>query len=142
MDKITPEQRSNNMRAIRSKDSQIELRLRKALWAAGLRYRKHYRRLPGTPDVVLVSDRIAVFCDSDFWHGYDWPAHRYDIKSNRDFWVPKIEANIQRDGKITQQLREMGWTVLRFWGHDIELDLDGCVSSVLETVRKRRSEVL
>ena len=115
MDDLTPEQRRKNMQAIKSKDTSIELRLRKALWQSGIRYRKNYKKLPGKPDIVITKYHIAVFCDSDFWHGYDWETRNQRIKSNREYWVPKIERNMERDKAVTRQLQEAGWTVLRFW---------------------------
>jgi len=113
----------------------MELRLRRALWAAGLRYRKHYAKLPGRPDIVFVSAGVVVFCDSEFWHGYDWENRQGDIKSNRDFWVPKIEHNIARDLDVNRILGESGWRVLRFWGNEITNDLDGCVGKVINAVK-------
>ena len=115
MDDLTPEQRRKNMQAIRSKDTSIELRLRKALWQEGIRYRKNYKKLPGKPDIAITKYRIAVFCDSDFWHGYDWENRNERIKSNRDYWIPKIERNMERDQEVTKRLQEDGWIVLRFW---------------------------
>ena len=137
MDDFTPEQRRKNMQAIRSKDTRIELRLRKALWQKGIRYRKNYKELPGKPDIAITKYRVAVFCDSDFFHGYDWENRNQRIKSNREYWVPKIEKNMERDKIITQQLQEAGWTVLRFWEWQIKKNLDECVEIVLEAVRNR-----
>lgn len=137
MDDLTPEQRRKNMQAIRSKDTSIELRLRKALWQKGIRYRKNYKELPGKPDIAITKYRVAVFCDSDFFHGYDWENRNQRIKSNREYWVPKIEKNMERDKIITQQLQEAGWTVLRFWEWQIKKNLDECVEIVLEAVRNR-----
>lgn len=138
MDRITPEQRSRNMRAVRSKDSEIELRLRRALWAAGLRYRKHYTKVPGKPDIAFVSARLAIFCDSEFWHGYDWEHRQHDFKSNREFWLPKIERNIRRDAEVNRELESLGWRVVRFWGHEIEHDPELCVETVLNALEERR----
>ena len=137
MDDLTPEQRRKNMQAIRSKDTRIELRLRKALWQKGIRYRKNYKELPGKPDIAITKYRVAVFCDSDFFHGYDWENRNQRIKSNREYWVPKIEKNMERDKIITQQLQEAGWTVLRFWEWQIKKNIDECVEIVLEAVRNR-----
>ena len=137
MDDLTPEQRRKNMQAIRRKDTRIELRLRKALWQKGIRYRKNYKELPGKPDIAITKYRVAVFCDSDFFHGYDWENRNQRIKSNREYWVPKIEKNMERDKIITQQLQEAGWTVLRFWEWQIKKNLDECVEIVLEAVRNR-----
>ena len=94
MDDLTPEQRKKNMQAIRSKDTTIELALRKALWKKGIRYRKNYKGLIGKPDIVITKYRIVVFCDSDFWHGYDWDNRKSRIKSNQEYWIPKIERNM------------------------------------------------
>lgn len=130
MDDLTPEQRRKNMQAIRSKDTSIELSLRKALWSEGIRYRKNYRELPGKPDIVITKHHIAIFCDSDFWHGYDWENRNQRIKSNRDYWIPKIERNMERDKAVTIQLQNAGWTVLRFWEWQIKKHLSECVEAV------------
>lgn len=141
MDDLTPEQRRKNMQAIRSKDTSIELSLRKALWHEGVRYRKNYKGLTGKPDIVITKHKIAVFCDSDYWHGYDWENRHQRIKSNRDYWIPKIERNMERDREVTVKLEADGWTVLRFWEWQIRKHLDECVRTVLETIAgKERCE--
>ena len=127
----TTKERSRIMGRIKGKDTKIELKLRKALWHIGLRYRKNYRRLPGSPDIALTKYRIAIFCDSDFWHGHDWPLRKERIHSNRDYWIPKIERNIERDKEIDDQLIELGWLPLHFWEHRINRDLQGCIVEVL-----------
>ena len=134
MDDLTPEQSRKNMQAIKSKDTSIERSLRKALWKEGIRYRKHYRELPGKPDIVITKHRIAIFCDSDFWHGYDWENRNQRIKSNRDYWIPKIERNMERDIAVTLQLQAAGWTVLRFWEWQIKKHLSECVEAVKNAV--------
>ena len=134
MDDLTPEQRRKNMQAIKSKDTSIELSLRKALWKEGIRYRKNYRELPGKPDIVITKHRIAIFCDSDFWHGYGWENRNQRIKSNRDYWIPKIERNMERDIAVTLQLQAAGWTVLRFWEWQIKKHLSECVEAVKNAV--------
>lgn len=138
MDDLTPEQRKKNMRAIRSKDTTIELALRKALWQRGIRYRKNYKGLIGKPDIVITQYRIAVFCDSDFWHGYDWENRKSRIKSNQDYWIPKIERNMKRDREVTAALVEQGWIVLRFWEHTIRKELEECVNDIQEAVDVRK----
>lgn len=138
MDDLTPEQRKKNMRAIRSKDTTIELALRKALWQRGIRYRKNYKGLLGKPDIVITKYRIAVFCDSDFWHGYDWENRKARIKSNQDYWIPKIERNMKRDREVTATLVEQGWIVLRFWEHTIRKELEECVNDIQEAVDVRK----
>lgn len=138
MDDLTPEQRKKNMRAVRSKDTTIELALRKALWQRGIRYRKNYKGLIGKPDIVITQYRIAVFCDSDFWHGYDWENRKSRIKSNQDYWIPKIERNMKRDREVTATLVEQGWIVLRFWEHTIRKELEECVEDIQEAVEIRK----
>lgn len=127
----TAEQISYNMSRVRTKDTDIEKALGKAMWAAGIRYRKQYKALPGKPDFALVSQRIAIFCDSAFWHGRNWQTTKTCFKSNRDFWIPKIEGNIRRDSEVNERLRAMGWRVLRFWDQEINSDISGCVARVL-----------
>ena len=139
MDDLTPEQRKKNMRAIRSKDTTIELALRKALWQRGIRYRKNYKGLIGKPDIVITKYRIAVFCDSDFWHGYDWENRKSRIKSNQNYWIPKIERNMKRDREVTEALVEQGWIVLRFWEHTIRKELEECVNDIQEAVDVRKT---
>lgn len=139
MDDLTPEQRKKNMRAIRSKDTTIELALRKALWQRGIRYRKNYKGLIGKPDIVITKYRIAVFCDSDFWHGYDWEKRKARIKSNQNYWIPKIERNMKRDREVTAALVEQGWIVLRFWEHTIRKELEECVNDIQEAVDVRKT---
>lgn len=138
MDDLTPEQRKKNMQAIRSKDTTIELALRKALWKKGIRYRKNYKGLIGKPDIVITKYRIVVFCDSDFWHGYDWDNRKSRIKSNQEYWIPKIERNMKRDREVTAALVEQGWIVLRFWEHTIRKELEECVDDIQEAVDVRK----
>ncbi len=134
MDDLTPEQRRKNMQAIRSTDTSIEIALRTALWHRGVRYRKNYKQLPGKPDIAITKYRIVVFCDSDYWHGYDWENRHQRIKSNRDYWIPKIERNMARDKEITAQLQAMGWIVLRFWEWQSKKRLNECVDVVIKTI--------
>ena len=120
MDRLTPEQRRKNMQAIKSKDSKIELALRKELWSRGLRYQKNVSSVFGNPDIVFKGKKVAVFCDGEFWHGFDWENRKNQIKSRREYWIPKIERNIQRDKEVTETLENAGWTVLRFWEKEIK----------------------
>ena len=130
MDKLTPEQRHENMRAVKSKGSKIELKLGKALWAKGLRYRKNDKTVFGKPDFTFKKYKLAVFCDSEFWHGKDWAVKKHEHKSNIGFWHKKIEKNIERDKEVNQELSRIGWKVIRFWGNEIEKDLLKCVSEI------------
>ncbi len=136
MDNHTPEQRQKNMRAVKSKGSRIETVLQKELWHRGLRYRKNAKQIYGKPDIAFIGKKIAVFCDSEFFHGYDWENHKSDIKSNRDFWIPKIERNMQRDIEVNEKLRSDGWTVIRFWGNDIKKDLSHCADIIERAVKQ------
>lgn len=130
MDNHSPEQRHLNMYAIKSKDSKIEMILRKALWNAGIRYRKNYTGLIGKPDIVITKYKIAIFCDSEFWHGFNWDTKKNEIKSNQEFWYNKIENNIKRDKYVTEELQQQGWTVLRFWGKEILKDTNKCIEII------------
>ncbi len=120
----------NNMMAVKSFGSKIEEKLGKALWRDNLRYRKQYNKLPGKPDFVLVKHKIAIFCDSHFWHGYKWEEKKHDHKKNKKFWHKKIERNIERDKEVNQLLIEKGWKVIRFWEHEIKDDVERCVQKV------------
>ena len=136
MDRVTPEQRQRNMRAVKNKDSKIELVLRKILWDNGYRYRKNCSRIFGKPDIVFIKKKVAIFCDSEFWHGYNWKENKNLIHSNKDFWIKKIERNIERDKEVNKTLENNGWIVLRFWGKDILKNTQGCfekIKEILET---------
>jgi len=136
MDVLTPEQRRKNMRNIKSKDTQIELILRKALWKKGYHYRKHYTALPGKPDIALTKHKIAVFCDGEFFHGKDWEVLKPRLKNsnNGDYWVSKISRNRERDDEVNKQLLFLGWTVIRFWGKDIKKNTDECIQVIEECI--------
>ncbi len=136
----TSEQRSKNMRAIRNKDTKIELMLRKELWSRGLRYQKNSKRVLGHPDIVFIGKRIAVFCDSEFWHGFNWEQQKETIKSRKDFWIPKIEKNMQRDDEVTKKLESDGWIVIRFWGKDIKNNVQKC-ADIIQLYLKEREDV-
>ena len=133
MDDLTPEQRRKNMQHIRSKDTSIEIKLRKALWHEGIRYRKNYKALPGKPDIAITKYRIAIFCDSSFWHGRDFDKKK-PVATNHQYWDAKIKRNMERDKEVNQQLRAAGWTVLRFWDIEINKNMDECINTVIEAV--------
>ena len=122
--------RSRTMSRIKSKDTSIELALRKALWGAGIRYRKNYAKLPGTPDIAITKYKIAIFCDGEFWHGKDWESKRGNIQSNHDYWIEKIERNIGRDIEVNRVICGNGWTVIRFWGNEILDRVADCVEEI------------
>ena len=127
---------SNNMRKIHSKDTSIELLLRKALWHKGYRYRKNYKALPGSPDIVLTKYKIAIFCDSEFFHGKDWDILKLRLEKgkNPDFWIKKIERNRNRDYENDKKLLFLGYTVLHFWGQDISKHTDECLQTIEEAI--------
>lgn len=135
-DNLTPEQRKKNMQHIRSKDTKIEVKLRKALWERGFRYRKNYKELPGKPDIVFTQYKIAVFCDSEFFHGKDWEVlkPRLEKTQNSEYWLKKISHNMERDDEVNKRLLFEGWTVIRFWGKDILKDTDECIRVIEETI--------
>ena len=128
----TTEQRSKHMSKIRSKNTKPELAFRKALHAKGVRYRTFSKSLPGKPDLSSAKRKFAVFIDGEFWHGYDWQAQREKIKSNREYWIAKIERNMQRGKEVDAALEKMGIKVFRFWSKEIKKDLEGCVQKVLD----------
>jgi DNA mismatch endonuclease, patch repair protein len=135
----TTEQRRKNMQAIRSKNTKIELILRKALFAKGYRYRKNYSKVFGNPDIVFAKLKIAIFCDSEFWHGYDWENRKKDIKSNKDFWFAKIDSNIKRDCAVNEHLISNDYIVLRFWAKRIEKNLDGVINEIEQAIASRKT---
>ena len=136
MDVLTKEQRHKAMSHIKSKDTSIEVTLRKELWAQGYLYRKNYKFLPGTPDIVLTKYKIVIFCDGELFHGKNWQVQKNKLLrgNNPDFWVNKIERNMKRDHENNQKLLSMGWTVIRFWGNDILKNPRQCVKIIEETI--------
>ena len=126
----TQEQITYNMKQVKNKDSKIEILLRKELWNRGLRYRKNVKKILGKPDLAFIGKKIAIFCDSEFWHGYDWEHRKEDFKKHREFWIPKIERNIRRDMEVNEKLKAEGWAVLRFWGEEIKRDTEACVEKI------------
>ena len=126
--------RSQLMAKIRSKDTKPEQKIRKFLWGVGIRYRKNVKGLPGTPDIIIPKYKLVIFVDGEFWHGYNWDEKKKKIKSNKKFWIPKIERNIQRDMEHNRFYRKNGWTVMRFWENEIKKEFSVCVQKVLEHI--------
>lgn len=135
-DRLTPAQRSRLMSRIHGKDTAIEWALRSRLHAIGFRYRTHVRGLPGCPDLVFPTERVAVFVDGDFWHGYRFPQWCGTLP---EFWQRKIENNRQRDRRTSAKLRRLGWKVVRIWGHELQKLPDACAERVTSAVKERRS---
>ena len=139
MDDLTATQRHKAMSRVHSKDTSIEVILRRALWNEGIRYRKNYNNLPGKPDIAITKYKIAIFCDGELWHGYNWEKQKMQLKqsSNAAYWIAKIESNMQRDRNNDLALRYRGWCVLHFWGRDIKKHTDLCVQVVKEAIMDR-----
>lgn len=127
----TTSARSKHMAKIKSKDTKPEIIFRKALYKKGIRYRIGFKKLPGKPDISNSAKMFVVFIDGEFWHGYNWQEKKDKIKTNRAFWIPKIERNMQRDTQNNEALEKMGFKVFRFWEHQIKKELDNCIEEVL-----------
>lgn len=128
----TTPQRSKIMSKIRGKDTKPEMAFRRALYAAGYRYRVDYKKLIGKPDIALKKYKTVIFIDGEYWHGENWEKRKPKIKTNRDFWVAKIERNMQRDQEVNQELDRLGYTVFRFWEREVKKELDRCLQEVLQ----------
>lgn len=122
------------MAKVKLKGGKAETLLAKELWHKGYRYRKNDKRLPGSPDIAILKYHVAVFVDGEFWHGYDWENRKLRLKSNREYWIEKIEENIARDQRNDQLLVQMGWVPLHFWEKEVLKKLDVCVTDVEETI--------
>jgi len=142
MDNLTPEQRRKNMQAIKSTATTQEVRLAKELWSQGYRYRKNNKKILGKPDLTFVKYKIAVFIDSEFFHGKDWETQNLRIKSNREYWIPKISRNIECDKEVNEYLISNGWTVIRFWSNEVKKNINGCVVIIKEVIDKAAAESL
>ncbi len=133
---MVSEKSHKNMSRIKGKDTSIEIVLRRALWAKGYRFRKNYKKLPGSPDIALTKYKIAIFCDSEFFHGKDWDVLKTKLEKGKNpgYWIRKIQRNIERDQEKDNLLRFEGWTVIHFWGKEILKDTDECIRVVEETI--------
>lgn len=138
MDCFTPEQRSKIMSKIKSSNTQPEITLAKALWSLGYRYRKNNKTVFGKPDFTFKKLKIAIFVDSEFFHGKDWET-RKKPQTNPEYWIKKIERNMQRDIEVNHYLLEKGWTVIRFWTKEIKDNLDGCIAKIQAEILLRQS---
>lgn len=135
MDTLTPEQRKKNMRNIKSKDTKVELILRKALWSKGYRYRKNYTKVKGKPDICFPKIKLAIFCDSDFWHGKKLLEGK-EPETNKEYWIPKLQKNIERDKEVNKYLKEHGWSILRFWEKDVKKNTEDCINKIELEIKK------
>ncbi|MDD7219782.1 MAG: very short patch repair endonuclease [Clostridia bacterium] len=145
MDNLTSEQRRKNMQHIKGRDTKPEIVLRRALWKKGYRYRKNYKDLPGKPDIVLTKYRICIFVDSEYFHGKDFESGYHSSKysslrdqimagNHADFWLSKIEKNMERDRQVETELRTLGWNVIRFWSKDVLKHTDQCIKVIEEYI--------
>lgn len=132
----TKEEIKYNMSQVRNKDTALESALCTELIRYGITtFKRNDKSVFGKPDITFPARKIAVFCDGDFWHGYNWECAREEIKSNQEFWIAKIERNMRRDNDVTERLQQEGWVVLRFWGHEIKKELDYCMSVIIGELR-------
>lgn len=134
----TPEIRKR-MSKVRLKNGKAETILAKCLWHEGYRYRRNYKKLPGSPDIALTKYRVAVFVDGEFWHGENWEERKAKLKHNQEYWIEKIEENMTRDKRVDIQLQELGWIPVHFWEKQILKNTDECVSAVIELIDKRKN---
>lgn len=125
---------SKRMANVHLKKSKAEIALAKELWKRGFRYRKNYRKLPGSPDIAILKYRIAVFVDGEFWHGKDWDKKKNQLKSNREYWKEKIEENIARDKRNDSLLTEIGWMPIHFWEKEVNKSLQACVDRIMGVI--------
>lgn len=132
----TTKKRSFNMSRIKGSNTKPEILLKKALWHSGVRHRSNTLKLPGKPDISFIKYKLVVFVDGSFWHGFNWEERKHSLKSNKDFWISKIERNMQRDEEINALYLSRGWRVMRFWDHDVKNQLGVCVREVLAAIRQ------
>lgn len=129
----TPETRKR-MSKVKLKNGVAEQLLAKELWARGVRYRKNYKKLPGSPDIAITKCKIAIFVDGEFWHGYDWENKKHKIKSNKEYWIEKIEENIARDKRNDDLLMQQGWVFIHFWEKEVKKDVSACADLVMKVI--------
>ena len=134
---ITKPEVSKSMSRVRLKRGIAETMLAKSLWHSDIRYRCNYKKLPGSPDIAITRHHIAIFVDGEFWHGKDWEKRKARLKSNRDYWIEKIEENMARDRRNDEELQMLGWEVVRFWEKDIKKDVDACASVIIQMLAER-----
>lgn len=137
VDNLTPKQRSYCMSRIKGKDTGLEVSVRSELHKRGLRFRKHAKDLPGQPDIVFIKARVAVFVDGNFWHGYRFPAWDHKVS---DFWKKKISKNRKRDARDHRKLRDMRWTVIRLWQHEVTKEFEGSVDRIVTAVQESKTK--
>ncbi|MBL1220294.1 DNA mismatch endonuclease Vsr [Chryseobacterium sp. L7] len=140
MDNLTKEQRRKNMQAIKATGTKAEVILAKSLFAKGYRYRKNNRSVFGKPDLTFKKIKLAIFVDGEFWHGKDWEIRKKKLKTNQEYWIPKIERNMQRDNEVNSKLSEQGWTILRFWSKELEKNLNTSILHIEDEINKLKTK--
>ena len=138
----TTEDVSKRMANVSLKGGKAETTLAKALWHEGIRYRKNYRKVPGSPDIAITKYKVAVFVDGEFWHGENWEERKTKLKNNREYWIEKIEENIARDKRNDKLLQEMGWIPIHFLVFFLKKDLNQCVHKIIDVVQVRFAETI
>ena len=139
--RTTPEI-SKRMSNVSLKGGKAETTMAKCLWHRGIRYRKNYKKLPGSPDIAITRYKIAVFIDGEFWHGEDWDNRKQKLKSNREYWIEKIEENIARDKRNDQLLYDAGWIPVHFWEKEVNRNVEHCVDKLIDLVQQRFNETV
>lgn len=139
---VTTPEISARMGNVSLKGGSSERELAKSLWGAGVRYRKNYKRLPGSPDIAITKYKVAVFVDGEFWHGENWEERKTKLKSNREYWIEKIEENIARDKRNDRLLEEMGWVPIHFWEKDVKKHLGSCLNKVIDAIQLQYAKTL
>ena len=124
------------MKAIKSKNTKMEVKLAKELWSRGYRFRRNSKFVFGKPDFSLKKYKLAVFVDSEYFHGKNWETEKHRIKTNREFWWQKIEGNMKRDQKVNNELKSSGWKVLRFWTEDVKKNCDFCLLTIEQEIQE------
>lgn len=137
-DNLTKEQRRKNMSAIKSTHTKMEDKVCYALWNKGLRFRKNVKTLPGKPDIVIKKYKLVIFLDSCFWH--KCPKHFKQPKSNLEYWIPKIDRNVNRDKEINKFYSEHNWHLMRIWEHEIKKDFDSTINKIEQFIKNAKSK--
>ena len=135
-DTLTRQQRSYCMSRVKNKGTDLERIIGSELRKRGLKFKKNFKQLPGSPDIAFPSSKLAVFIDGDYWHGYRFPLWKDDLPK---FWQNKISVNRDRDRRNFRKIRNMGWRVIRIWKHQIKKDFNSCVVKIAKTVEEMAS---
>lgn len=128
---------SKRMSHVKTKKNSAEVMIAKSLWHRGYRYRLNYKALPGSPDIALTKYRIAIFIDGEFWHGKDFEQRKNKLKNNKDYWIEKIQENIDRDLRNDKLLRQMDWYPIHFWSNDVIKYCNQCIDEIIYTIEDR-----